>query len=171
MTRIAATSLLMIALLFGCGQTPAPVAKHPPKKEEPVRTAAEAPKPVEPVKPVVVPKPVLVKDDFAVGSKFKGKRKIPNGDQSVTLVVTKRDGADFEGEFTVAGERLKPLTVKVTGKAGLTGGTVAFSTDKAGNFQQSFTGDYKDGKLAFEFRGKARNNQDATGKGVLERQK
>jgi hypothetical protein len=172
MTRIAATSLLMIAVLFGCGQTPAPVAKHPPKKEEPVRTAAEVPKPVEPVKAADVPKPVPMKDDFGVGSKFKGKRTMTKvADQPISLVVTKRDGADFEGQLTVGGGKLQPLVINVTGKAGLANGTVAFSTDKAGQFQQSFTGDYKDGKLAFECRGKTRNNQDATGKGVLERQK
>lgn len=156
-------------LLLGCGSSPTTPVKR--TVNEPAKAAAVPPPAPAPVKPVEVPKPMPVKDDFAVGSKFKGRRTIPNGDQTVSLVVTKRDGADFEGELTVAGERLKPLTVKVTGKAGLSSGTVAFSTDKAGNFQQSFTGDYKDGKLTFEFRGKARNNQDATGKGVLERQK
>jgi hypothetical protein len=169
MSRFLAFAVLVI---LGCGQTPAPVAKDPPKKEEPVRTVAEAPKPVEPVKPVEIPKPVPVKDDFAVGSKFRGKRTMTKvAVQPISLVVTKRDGADFEGRLTIAGGKLQPLTVNVTGKAGLANGTVAFSTDKAGNFQQSFTGEYKDGKLAFECRGKTRNGQDAAGKGVLEREK
>jgi hypothetical protein len=56
------------------------------------------------------------------------------------------------------------------GKAAVGNGAVAIVTDKVGEFQASFTGEFRDGKLTFDSRGTNRGGETVEGKGFMERE-
>jgi hypothetical protein len=160
-----------MSLVVGCGSQARVAAEKQAAaaaRDEAAAQTAEAAR-----KAAAVAKPKAATDAFAVGSVFKGERAMPRlPHQKVVLVVTKREGADFEAEITLGdAARKSALRAKATGKAPVGNGTVAFSTDKVDKFQQSFAGDYRDGKLTFDCRGPNRTGETVEGKGVLEREK
>ena len=164
-----ATAFAGLVVVIACGRPTATITIEKTKSVG----SSPAPKATDPSVASELIKRPIENDAFTVGAVFNGERTMTKGAyQPLMLVVTKRVGADFEGDLTI-GDKAKgqPLTIKVTGKAVVGNGTVAFSTEKAGAFQQSFTGDYTDGKLTFECRGVTRNGNPGLGQGVLKREK
>lgn len=122
-----------------------------------------------------VAKPRAEKDAFVNGTVLAGTRiMVPDWKQNLTLVVTKRDGTNFEGELTytnvVGGtnkDNTDTNTLKVSGRAPVGDGNVNFVTEKQGKYQHSFRGKFSNGALGFDCGGTSPMGAAVQGKGVL----
>lgn len=156
------TVSVVMSVLVGCGGDSRKAASEKTKSPSPaVATSAVA----------RAKKQIVPKDGFLVGTTFKGQRSMPKGEQVVTLLVTKREETQFEGDLTIGGKNKESqLALKVRGKASIGNGPVSFITDKVEGFQQSFSGNYIEGTIEFECRGTTRKGSPAEGQGFLTRQ-
>lgn len=125
-----------------------------------------------------VAKPAAENDTFAEGAILSGKRTMTRGDdswqQTMVLIVTKRDGTSFEGELTItnvptAANHMNSESTRliVTGTAAVGNGAVNFVTEKQGEFQQKFSGKCNSGEFSFECAGKGSMGNAVSGVGVI----
>src|SRR5262249_29548676 len=108
---------------------------------------------------------------FAEGATFKGMRSFRQFEniQDLTLVVKKRDGLQFEGALTIVNRKDGEVvrTVRVTGTAPISKGTVEFVTDQSGLFKCKFSGQFANGELGFRWSGTGQDGVAYSGSGTL----
>jgi hypothetical protein len=109
------------------------------------------------------------KDAFAKDALFTGRRIMGKDiEQHLSMVVTKRDGTQFEGELTIEYRPdMEVRTLKVTGTAPVGNGAVKVVTEKSGKFKQTFTGQFNNGEFGFDCGGTSRDGSSVSGKGVM----
>lgn len=109
-------------------------------------------------------------DAFAVGAIFEGTRTTTASGQvlDITIVVTKRDGMQFEADLTAVDKADKStVTRKLKGTAPTDKGTVLFDSEKTGLQKQSYTGQFSNGELGFKFSGTSITGGSISGIGLV----